>query len=113
MPDPEQRNGEGNNRTTRKIINKELLQFDKKNEYARRKIGHGYRQENYKIKILNGQEIRKKCPTELKSKHKQKYEISHIESKIGKKKKNTKIGEADTWLSTQQHFSLLAELWIC
>ena len=26
-------------------------------------------------------------PTELKSKHKQRYEISHFESKIGKKKK--------------------------
>ena len=51
-------------------------------------------------------------PTELKSKHKQRYEISHFESKIGKKK-NTNIGEAGTWLSTQQHFSLLTELWIC
>ena len=86
LPDSEQRNGEGNNRITRKIINKELLQIGKKNECARRKTGHGYRQENYKIKIKNGQEIRKKCPTELKRKHKQKYEISHFVSKIGQKK---------------------------
>lgn len=48
LPDPEQRNGEGNNSPTRKVINKELLQTDKKNEYTRRKIGHEYRQENYK-----------------------------------------------------------------
>ena len=88
LPDSEQRNGEGNNRITRKIINKELLQICKKNECARRKTGHGYRQENYKIKIKNGQEIRKKCPTELKRKHKQKYEISHFVSKIGQKKTN-------------------------
>lgn len=30
-------------------------------------------------------------PTELKSKHKQRYEISHFESKIGKKKKKIQI----------------------